>query len=195
MTFREESTVRRRDTWSKLLLGVAAVVVLSSCSTNEAATTDGQGTDSPTLTAQAAGPPWPVPVDVADRVAAAGLDLGPMGTAAHYHPLLRIVIDGREVPVAANIGVDPTTGAMSALHTHEGDGTVHIEADDPDEVFTLGQLFEQWGVPLTASRIGNVRAAAGESVELTSNGKTVPGEPGRLELRPDQQIVLELRSK
>lgn len=52
-----------------------------------------------------------------------------MGTADHYHPHLRIIINGNEVPVPANIGVDPATGAMSALHTHETDGTIHIEAD------------------------------------------------------------------
>lgn len=195
MTSREERTVQRREAWSMVLLGATAVVALSSCASDEGATGDSPGAVSPTLAAQAAGPPWPVPIDVADRVAAAGLDLGPMGTAAHYHPVLRIVIDGREVPVAANIGVDPATGAMSALHTHEGDGTVHIEADQPNEAFTLGQLFVQWDVPLTASRIGNVRAATGQRVKLTSNGTTVPGDPAQLELKPDQQIVLELRSK
>ena len=81
-------------------------------------------------------PPWAAPADVAARVANAGLNLGPMGTAEHYHPQLRIIIHGAEVPVAANIGVDPRTGAMSALHTHEPDGTIHIEADRVGEVFT-----------------------------------------------------------
>lgn len=53
-------------------------------------------------------PPWPAPVaDVPDRVAAAGLDLGPMGTAEHYHPKLQIIIDGQQIQVPANIGVDP----------------------------------------------------------------------------------------
>lgn len=91
-------------------------------------------------------PPWPAPVDdVPARVAAAGLDLGPMGTAEHYHPHLRILANGTEVPVPPNIGVDPATGAMSAVHTHEADGTIHIEAATAGEVFTLGQLFTEWG--------------------------------------------------
>lgn len=97
-------------------------------------------------------PPWPAPTDVPARAASAGLDLGPMGTAEHYHPHVRIIVDGAEVPVASNIGVDPATGAMSALHTHDGDGTIHIEADTEGEVFTLGQLFVQWGVKLTPRR-------------------------------------------
>jgi hypothetical protein len=138
-------------------------------------------------------PPWPAPADVSARVAAAGLDLGPMGTAEHYHPRLRIIIDGADVPVPPNIGVDPTTGAMSALHTHEGDGTIHIEADSVGEVFTLGQLFTQWGVALSRQQIGGARAKPGGLVQLTSNGAEVMGDPADLRLEPNQQIILTLR--
>jgi hypothetical protein len=137
-------------------------------------------------------PPWPAPSDVPAHVAAAGLDLGPMGTAEHYHPRLSIIVDGQRVPVTPNIGVDPTTGAMSAVHTHEGDGTIHIEADTVGETFTLGQLFTQWGVALTPTQIGGVRAPAGEKVKVTSNGTPVPGNPADLLLEPDQQIELTL---
>ena len=137
-------------------------------------------------------PPWPLPADVSARVAAAGLDLGPMGTAEHYHPHLRIVIDGQDVPVPGGIGVDPSTGAMSALHTHEPDGTLHIEADAVGETFTLGQLFTQWGVQLTSTRIGGAAANDGQRLTLLSNGSEVDGEPADLRLQPDQQIVLQL---
>ncbi len=137
-------------------------------------------------------PPWPAPADVASRVAAAGLDLGPMGMAEHYHPHLRIIINGTEVPVPGNIGVDPATGAMSALHTHERDGTIHIEADTAGEVFTMGQLFVQWGVKLTSTQIGGVRGKDGQKVTLTSNGAPVTGDPTNLRLEPEQKIVLEM---
>jgi len=103
-------------------------------------------------------PLWPAPTDVPTRVAAAGLDLGPMGMAEHYHPHLQIILNGKDVQVAASIGVDPTTGAMSALHTHEPHGTIHIEADTAGEVFTLGQLFTEWGVTLTPTQIGGTVA-------------------------------------
>ncbi len=137
-------------------------------------------------------PPWPAPTDVADRVASAGLDLGPMGMAEHYHPHLQVIVNGQEVPVPANIGVDPATGAMSALHTHEADGTIHIEADKAGEAFTLGQLFTEWGVKLTATQIGGVQAEDGQKVTLTSNGAPVAGDPTKLRLQPDQKIVLHL---
>jgi hypothetical protein len=116
-----------------------------------------------------------------------------MGTAEHYHPRLSIIIDGTEVPVPPNIGVDPTTGAMSAVHTHEGDGTIHVEAHTVGEVFTLGQVFTQWGVKLTETQIGGVEAPKGQTVTLTSNGKAVTGDPMDLRLEPEQQIVLEIR--
>ena len=137
-------------------------------------------------------PPWPAPTDVAARVASAGLDLGPMGTAEHYHPHLRIIIHGNEVQVPANIGVDPAIGAMSALHTHESDGTIHIEADTVDEVFTLGQLFIQWGVKLTPTQIGGVQAKDGQKVMVATNGAPVAGDPMDLRLQPDQKIELRL---
>jgi hypothetical protein len=137
-------------------------------------------------------PPWAAPSDVPARVAAAGLDLGPMGTAEHYHPTLAITIDGQPVPVPPNIGVDPDTGAMSAVHTHEGDGTIHIEAHTVGEKFTLGQLFTQWGVALTPTQIGGAKANTGEEVRVTINGAPKPGDPAELELEPDQQIELAL---
>ena len=85
------------------------------------------------------------------------------------------------------------TGAMSALHTHEGDGTLHIEADSVGEAFTFGQFFTQWGVALTRQQIGGARAKPGEQVQLTSNGAKVTGDPADLRLEPNQQIVLTLR--
>jgi hypothetical protein len=154
--------------------------------------------DQPTVAAQPAEldsrsqPPWPAPTDATAQAAAAGLDLGPMGTAEHYHPHLQVIINNRDVEVPANIGVDPTTGAMSAMHTHEPDGTIHIEADRAGEVFTLGQLFVQWGVKLTATQIGGDRAESGQRVTLTSNGTPVTGDPSQLRLEPDQQIRLQL---
>lgn len=179
-----------------LLLSFGVATAAAGCSTNPAKSTAPSSTR--TAAAQPAEldsqslPPWPAPSDVAARVAAAGLDLGPMGMAEHYHPHLRIIIDGAAVPVPGNIGVDPSTGAMSALHTHEPDGTLHIEADTVGEVFTLGQLFTQWGVQLTSTQIGGAKADDGQKLTVTSNGIPASGNPKDLRLQPDQQIVLEL---
>lgn len=136
-------------------------------------------------------PPWPAPVaGIPALVKEAGLNLGPMGTAEHYHPTLRIVIDDEPIAIPPNIGVDPSTGAMSAVHTHEGDGTIHIEADTVGEVFTLGQLFTQWDVAVDEDQIGGIKSD--NPIVVTVNGQQVAGDPSELRLRPDQQILLEV---
>ncbi|MBD3945889.1 MULTISPECIES: hypothetical protein [Nocardioides] len=179
----------------------ALTLTLAGCNNEPATTSDtsptGASGSTSSSTAAAAPddtslPPWPAPADVPARVAAAGLDLGPMGTAEHYHPHLAVTIDGQPVPVPPNIGVDPNTGAMSAVHTHEGDGTIHIEAHTVGEKFTLGQLFTQWGVTLTPTQVGGVKAKGDAKVTVTSNGTPVAGDPADLRLEPDQQIELTL---
>jgi len=186
------SDAARRTTAAALT--AVLTLLLAGCGDDAAGNATGSSSSSSTASPsdEESLPPWPAPTDVAARVAAAGLDLGPMGTAEHYHPHLSITIDGSAAPVPPNIGVDPNTGAMSALHTHEGDGTIHIEADSVGEKFTLGQLFTQWGVALNSTRIGGVRAKAGETVTVTSNGTPVPGDPADLQLEPDQQIELTI---
>lgn len=178
---------------SSTIVTLAAIAVLTGCAADqEQAVPDARTVvvlPTPDATSQ---PPWQTPGDVLAHAKAAGLDLGPMGTAEHYHPSLRIVIDGNQVPVPANIGVDPATGAMSAVHTHEGDGTIHIEADSVGEQFTLGQLFTQWGVALSSQQIGGVQADADSEVEVTSNGVKFAGDPADLVLEPDQEIVLSV---
>ncbi len=171
--------------------------LLAGCSGEQGA--DGGASDETAQTTsnasqpqETSSPPWPAPSDVLVRAKEAGLDLGPMGMAEHYHPQLRVTVDGGEVGVPANIGVDPATGAMTALHTHTADGVLHVEADTAGQVFTLGQLFTQWGVKLSPEQIGGVHAKAGETVTVTSNGSPYRGDPAELPLQPDQQIVISV---
>lgn len=147
------------------------------------------GTHSPV---EASGAPrWPLPSDPSALVEAAGLDLGPMGMAEHYHPRLRVVLDGEAVLVPAGIGVDPATGAMSAVHTHTPDGEIHVEAEQTGQRFTLGQVFTQWAVPLTRTRIGDVNG----TIEVTVNGTPYEQNPASLRLAPEQEIVLRVATE
>lgn len=179
-------------------LCLALVSLFAGCSSDVPAANDGTASREGRSSPVAAGldgtspPPWPAPTDVPERVAAAGLDLGPMGMAEHYHPQLEVIINGDEVLVPANIGVDPATGAMSALHTHTTDGQIHVEADVAGEVFTLGQLFTEWAVKLGSDQIGGEHAKAGDAVTVTSNGEPYTGDPAELRLEPNQQIVVQL---
>lgn len=137
-------------------------------------------------------PVWPVPTDVAAKAEAAGLGLGPMGTAEHYHPELQILVDGEQVAIPADIGVDPSTGSMSAVHTHTPDGVIHVEAAKAKQKFTLGQLFIQWDVALSKAQVGDLRPSDGGNLEVTVNGETYTGDPASLRLEPRQVITLDL---
>lgn len=74
----------------------------------------------------------------------------------HWHPKLTIVIDGKNTILPNDIGI--RTGRivdthlsgmkMSPTHTHESEGTIHIENKNPSskpETLTLGYFFFVWG--------------------------------------------------
>ena len=113
-----------------------------------------------------------------------------MGMAEHYHAHLDIIVNGEAVPVPANLGIDPATGGMAALHTHTADGLVHVEADTQDEAFTLGQLFTAWDVKLTAEQIGSMTTTDGNELKVYVNGEEQSGNPAMLRLADQQQITI-----
>lgn len=137
-----------------------------------------------------AAPPWALPADTAAQTKAAGLSLGRMGTAEHYHAHVDILVDGKPVGVPTNIGVDSQSGAMAALHSHSADGIVHVEAGTKGQPFTLGQLFTLWNVRLSADQIGSFKAVGGKTLQAYVDGKEVSGNPALIQLAERQQITL-----
>ncbi|MEW1820044.1 hypothetical protein AB0323_04510 [Arthrobacter sp. NPDC080031] len=100
----------------------------------------------------AAGAGWELdPAAGAQRIKAAGLDiLTAEGTAEHYHAHLDVLVNGKPVTVPAEIGfsfgADGQPNGISALHTHDTSGVIHIEAPTPGRKYTLGQVLSEWGV-------------------------------------------------
>ena len=136
-------------------------------------------------------PPWPAPADPAPGMRAAGLPVSDMSAMSqHFHAHLDVIVDGRPVPVPADLGVDRVSGQMSALHTHDASGLLHVESSDPGARYTLGQLFNEWDLALDATRIGGLRAGAGMTLRAFVDGVEVPGNPAAIELRDEQQIAL-----
>ncbi|MDQ0031334.1 hypothetical protein [Arthrobacter bambusae] len=91
------------------------------------------------------------PASGAQRIKAAGLDiLTAEGTAEHYHAHLDVLVDGKAVTVPAEIGfsfgADGQPNGISALHTHDTSGVIHIEAPTAGQKYTLGQVLSEWGV-------------------------------------------------
>lgn len=168
------------------LIALAAVAIRDASEANDPAkklkTGSGLGSTS--------APPWPLPTGVPDRVELAGLDLGPMGTADHYHAHLDILADGKPVALPNGVGIDPDTGQMSAVHTHTADGIIHVEAETKGQPFTLGQLFTQWDVRLSPDQMGSLRTGDGKALRAYVDGKQVNGNPAMIRLADRRQIAL-----
>ncbi|MGP4025556.1 hypothetical protein [Actinomadura sp. 3N407] len=136
-------------------------------------------------------PPWPLPADPVSVAREAGLTVQPMeGTAKHFHAHLDVPVNGEEVTVPANLGIHPSGNAMSELHTHDERGVLHVEAPTANKRYTLGQVFAEWDVRLTAGAIGGLRADGQNSLRAYVDGEQVTGNPADIELKPHRQIAL-----
>jgi hypothetical protein len=111
------------------------------------------------------------------------------GVDQHFHAHLDIFVNGKRVPVPGNIGIAPGSG-MSALHTHDSSGVIHIEAPTRGNRYILGQLFNEWNVRLTDSAIGGLEAKDGKHLVAYVNGKKVTKSPAATELQPEREIAL-----
>src|SRR3954452_814473 len=113
-------------------------------------------------------PGGPGHTGLARRLAALHLP-GENDVAFHIHALLRVYVNGRQVPVPALIGIDPRTGLLAPLHTHDASGAVHIESARPVP-FTLGQFFAVWGVRLTGTSLGSYVDAGSRRLRVFADG-------------------------
>ena len=132
--------------------------------------------------------PWPAVKDgLPQRAAALGLPQ-PSDTIYHVHARLRVYVDGKPVTVPANIGIDPSTGFLDSLHTHDTTGIIHMEAVRPYN-FTLGQLFTVWGVKFTSSQLGAYKVGGGKVLAVYANGKKVANPTGYAMKAHDSIVV------
>lgn len=141
-------------------------------------------------------PPWPLPTDPVAGAKAAGLDVQPMeGTAKHFHAHLDVLVNGRPVPVPANLGVAAAGNAMAELHTHDATGVLHIEAPTANKRYTLGQVFDEWNVLLNATSLGGLKADAAHTLTAYVNGKPQTSDPATIEITPHREIALRYGAK
>jgi hypothetical protein len=139
----------------------------------------------------AANAPWgPNAAGLRDRLRALGLPaLAQEGTALHIHQHLDLYLNGKHEAVPAGIGIGPGRSFLAPIHTHDRTGILHVESPTR-AAFTLGQFFGVWGVRLSARCIGGYCARDGRTPEAFVNGLRVSGDPGRIPLRPHEEIVL-----
>lgn len=128
------------------------------------------------------------------RIAQAGLAvLTAEGNVDHYHAHLDVLKDGKPVAVPANIGItagpDHRANGISALHTHDTTGVVHIESPTAGQVFSLGQLLTEWGV-LGGSGAPGTGTGPLDGWTLYVNGEKYNAGIRDLPLKAHDEIVL-----
>lgn len=135
--------------------------------------------------------PWIVEVEhLAARLAADSLKQQTMeGQVLHIHQHLDLEVHGKAVEVPANIGIHQRAGWLSAIHTHDTTGIVHVESPFK-ATFTLGEFFDVWGVRFTGSCLGGYCESATSTLSVYVNGELYSGDPRLLALDEQQEIAI-----
>lgn len=120
----------------------------------------------------------------------------------HWHPYLKIIINGNEIEIPANIGVtignviDTDIGMeyqMSPTHTHSNDGKIHMENNAPwkkPETLTLGYFFKVWGNTFNSTCIFEYCNGPNGTITMTVNGQPNK-EFDKYPMKDGDQIVIE----
>src|ERR1700722_1556263 len=124
----------------------------------------------------------------------------------HVHTHLTIFVNGKAQVIPYGIGIPGFQAVSTAqgpfvqtgscfywLHVHANDGIIHIESPSTSESFTLGQFFNEWGIPLSKTQVGS--ATGPVTVFFTSPGrkpKLYTGNPNNLPLGDHYQIQLNV---
>jgi hypothetical protein len=111
----------------------------------------------------------------------------------HVHTHLALYYNGKQMQVPQYIGFAPSLagGCLYWIHTHDASGIIHLEAPDitPPQggPYTLGMLFDIWGVPLERNDVAGLVGP----VTAYVNGERYDGDLRTIPLGAHQQIVLE----
>lgn len=135
--------------------------------------------------------PWPVEVsNLQKRLTEIGLPaLQQEGTVLHTHQHLDIFINGKQITVPANIGLDDAKGFIAEIHTHDETGIIHVESPVAQK-FYLGQFFDIWGVKLASNCVGGYCNDANNNLKAYVNGNLFQGDPRTIELQAHQEIAI-----
>ncbi|MBC5828498.1 MAG: hypothetical protein GIW99_12600 [Candidatus Eremiobacteraeota bacterium] len=139
-----------------------------------------------------------------------GIACEPEVTVYHVHSHVSLFVNGVRMAIPDVIGfVNPgpeirgftnTAKCVYHIHTHDADGYIHQEAPAPAQ-FTLGEVFDIWGEPLSSSDIagfsGQVMAYTATAPTPGYNQTTGPyvpytGDLRSLVLASHLEIVLEV---
>jgi hypothetical protein len=130
-----------------------------------------------------------------------GIGCGPTEQLAyHIHAHLAVFVDGRPYALPAGVGIPGSTAQPSQqgpiasagqciywLHTHTTDGVIHIESPT-QRIYTLGNFFDEWHQPLSATRVADVHGP----ITAFFNGKPWQRSLRAIPLTPHADIQLDI---
>ena len=108
----------------------------------------------------------------------------------HIHPVLKIIADGKNIPVPADIGLS-VFGCERVVHTHDNAGTIHIEPNYY-QAFTLGDFFWVWQKDFSKDKVLDYVRDVEHQITMTVDGKP-SAEYENLILTDKQQITIEYK--
>ena len=114
-----------------------------------------------------------------------------MATQFHVHPTLKIIANGREQTISANLGIQPT--CMTSLHTHDTTGVIHVEAPEKRD-FTLADFFAVWKQPFSKDEVLSYKVDATHKIRVSVNGAEVSTYENTI-LRDKDQILITYENK
>jgi hypothetical protein len=181
---------RRRLTWiggAVAIVAVAAVIAVAASSGGGKASPPSAGSGV-TAGLQATPAPWaPEYNQLPTRLNAMNLPTQ-SDTIYHIHAMLRVYVNGKQIPVPSQIGIDPQGQYLAPLHTHDATGVMHLEASQVYP-FTLGQFLTVWGVKFTDTQIGSYVSNGTSGLAAYVNGKRI-ADPVNYQMKPHDLIVV-----
>jgi len=99
-------------------------------------------------------------------------------TNYHVHSHLDVFVDGQRKEVPASVGI--LSSCLFWLHTHDGDGIIHVEAPSQTE-YTLGQFTDIWSQTHSPSKaffdsLRDEPTAYVNGIEFVGNYREIPLE-------------------
>jgi hypothetical protein len=130
-----------------------------------------------------------------------GIQCAPLEQLAyHIHAHLQVYVNGQSRqlppaigmigPVAQQTPAGPFYSAQKCiywLHTHAGDGIIHIESPTK-RIYTLGNFFDEWHQPLSATQVASNQGKVTAMLNGTPWTKNIRDIP----LNPHAQVQLDV---
>lgn len=154
---------------TKAVLVVAAVALLAGCApgpSSAAGTAGGSAgrgyvSEAKDAKMRTTPPPWDAPFPVRPYIDAADMERLPFNFKGPqpYYVKIVVTVNGKNVPIPPQIGLDQEHAEQGSVHTHIQDadrGIVTVEGKTAKERPTLKQFFILWGVRYDENCLGSV---------------------------------------